>query len=243
MAAAYEENATLAQVFEVAACEISVADDASWPFVEAHAAEIDRHWQATTRHNQQFFDGIVLLTSRFEVRAGVLEIDLFRTRFRNYLYWRHCGFAGEGVIDGFGTALIHSADGAVVLIRQQAGNVNEGLYYTPSGFIDEGDVDRQGRVDIVASIAREIEEETGLGAGSLQRRPGCLVARSGAQLAIGVRFDSALAAEDLGRSIRAAIAAQERPELAEVRLVRSLADAADITIAPHTALHLRALLG
>lgn len=235
-------SATDDEVLAVAECVVRVGA-ARWPFAEMHAAEIDSHWQEATRRNRHFFDGVVLMTSRFAVREGHLSVELFRTRFRNYLYWRHRGFAGEGVVDGFGSGLIRSADGAIVLVRQNAGNVNEGLYYTPSGFIDTADINAQGYVDIAASVTREIVEETGLNPATLRRRPGFIVARTGAQLAIGVLFDSALAADALGQSIRDAIARQERPELAEVRLVRRLDDTLGLDVAPHSRLHLRALLG
>ena len=226
------------QVFCVECCQLRVGE-AEWPFACENAAPIDRHWQRATLDNPDFFDGVILMTSNVAVKDGVLSATLFKTRFRNYLYWRHQGFAGSGITDGFGSGLIRSADGAIVLVRQGSGNVNAGIYYTPIGFIDPRDIDDIGYVDIAANITREIEEETGLTPAELARRPGYIVAATGAQLAMAVVFDCELSAPELELRINTFLANEERPELAEIRLVKSLADTAGLELARHTALQLQ----
>jgi hypothetical protein len=59
----------------------------------------------------------------------------------------------------------------VLLGRQSEGNLNSELAYPPRGLIDASDT-VAGTMDIDASIAPELEEETRLTPAKLERRPG-----------------------------------------------------------------------
>ena len=219
-----------------------------WPIVDQHAAEIDQHWEKATALNSTYFDGIVLLTSACRVemlnsQLARLELTLFATRFRNFLFWRHHGFMGEGAIDGFGAAIIRSGDGAILLVRQRPGNVNEGPFNFPCGFIDMSDVEGDGRVNLAANVAREVAEEVGLAGVELERCPGFLVTRIGVHLAVGIEFHSKLSADVLAGRIRNFISSEKNPEIAEVVFVHSLRQADDLQLAPHCRPLLQALLG
>lgn len=236
------ENASLEEVFAVDECRLRIGNF-RWPLVSQRSAEIDRHWQQSTRENPALFDGQVLLVSDLGNGGRVLELSLFATRFRNYLYWRHTGFADTSVIDGFGSGVIRSADGALMLVRQRPGFINEGLFYFPGGFIDPRDVDASGAVDIAGSVLREVEEETGLSAADVMRIDGFTVVRRRAQIAIAVSFRSDLDAEPLARRIRQHCATQADAEIEEVRAVRNAADVAGLDLAPYCRLLLPHLLG
>lgn len=167
-----------AAVIHVGACSCRVADY-EWRYVEAHREAINRHWTEAVAANPAFFDGVVLLTAacRFlpsSAQPSSLELTLFKTRFRNFLYWRHHGFGGQGVIDAFGAAIVRASDGAILLVRQRPGNVNEGPYNFPCGFIDPSDIDASRCVDLAGNISREVAEEVGLGEADLMRCPGFL---------------------------------------------------------------------
>jgi 8-oxo-dGTP pyrophosphatase MutT (NUDIX family) len=122
----------------------------------------------------------------------VLSGRFLRTDFKSFLYWRESGWPDRSVMDAFGSALILSSDGHALLGRQRAGNLNSGLCYPPGGFIDVGDVRPDGTIDIEASVAREIAEETGLAAPSIQRADGYAITISGPVLSIAVPFRSPL---------------------------------------------------
>lgn len=238
-----------AAVVRIERCDCRLAGH-DWAFARKAAARIDRDWANAIARNPAYFDGIVLLTSSYRLdgtcprlsgtapgvcEGGILRMTLFETRFRNYLAWRHDGYADTGVIDGFGSAVVHAADGAILLVRQHAGNVNEGLHYFPSGFIDTRDVDASGAVDIAASVVREMAEEVGIGLDDVTRRPGFVLTRAGPHLSIGVEFDSALPAEALARRIRRYLEHTSDPEIADVAFVRSKADLTRLDLAPHCA--------
>ena len=126
--------------------------------------------------------------------------------------------------DGFGSALICAADGAIVLGGRRAGNVNGGLAYLPGGFIDGRDVASDGRIDIAASIARELEEETGLTAKDVTVQPGYLVTITGPHVSIAKTFHSGLDAEELMRKIESHLAADATSELDGMVIVRDVRD-------------------
>lgn len=229
-------------VFTVATCRMRV-NDYRWPLVEERRTEIDQHWQQVSRENAALFDGQVLMVHEMRRHADALDLSLFATRFRDYLYWRHTGFADPNVIDGFGAGVIQSADGALMLARQRPGNINEGLFYFPGGFIDPRDVEADGAVDIATSVQREVEEETGLSAGELDIIEGFTVAQLPAQLAIAVTCRSRLDAVSLADRIRDHVASLADPEIDEVLAVRSAADVTGVSLASYCRLLLPRLLG
>ncbi len=132
--------------------------------------------------------------------SGALQDDcldgvLAATDFAASLYWRETGYRDQAVVDCFGSAIFLGSDGALIYGRQSAGHINAGMLYPPGGFIDERDIGRGGAVDLDASIAREITEETGLNPTALRRDRGFLVTRYGPLLSIGVIYQLTLPGE------------------------------------------------
>jgi hypothetical protein len=113
-----------------------------WPFAAERAGEIQSHWEERSKAQPTLFNGRVLLLGRhaFETRADgkiVLRGAYFETDFAAFLAWRDFGFPGAEVCNGFSMAALRGSDGAFLL----------------------GD-----RVDLLASLTRELEEETGIAA-------------------------------------------------------------------------------
>jgi 8-oxo-dGTP pyrophosphatase MutT (NUDIX family) len=207
------------RVFAVSGVDLRVTGG-TWPFADRHRSEIEAHWAQRVRETPGFFNGAVFVVTRCSVSAGGrLSAQFVRTDFKSFLYWRETGFRDESVLDGFGSALILSADGEVLLGRQRAGNLNGGLTYPPSGFIDAADVREDGTIDIDASVAREVAEETGLSPPAISRGEGYIVTRAGLVLSISVPFLSPLAGPALLRAARRHIASDGESELADLQLV------------------------
>ena len=207
----------------VARCDLRVGDGA-WRYAETHRAAIDENWRRSLEANPAYFNGIIHLIDELHLDESGLGARFLRTGFKSYLHWRRAGFPETGVLDGFGSALIRSADGAILLGRQRAGNVNAGLAYLPGGFIDSRDVAADGCIDITASIVRELQEETGLSKADLHPLPGFLITQTTAHVSIAVTFEVNLDAEALKTRIEQHIAADPDSELTDIVIVRHLAD-------------------
>lgn len=211
-------------VIPVERCRLRVGTE-RWPWADANAEAITRHWETARAAKPAFFDGRIFMLRDWSVQDGQLDARFVPTRFRKYLYWRAQGFPESGLRDSFGSALIRSAQGHVLLGRQGPGNVNAGLAYPPSGFIDASDMGPDATIDIQASVSREIAEETGLEPGrDIAAQPGQLVVVCGPLVAIVCPFASPLSSQDLAARMAAHIARDPNPELVEPVVVEGAHD-------------------
>jgi 8-oxo-dGTP pyrophosphatase MutT (NUDIX family) len=199
---------------------------APWRYAERHRPAIAAHWDGVQRARPQMWNGVIHIAVAHAVEGTAFRATYARTDFASYLHWRETGFADPGTVDAFGSALVRSAEGHVVLGVQGPGQLNSGLAYPPGGFVDARDIGPDGVVDIEASIARELAEETGLTASELRREPGYLITRAGPLVSIGALFRSPLSSEALQGRVRAHLANEREPELADVMVIRSPAAAA-----------------
>lgn len=227
-------------VVRVARCALRVCPEA-WSFAVRHADEIAAYWERRRSDSPKLYDGVLHLLRRCAFEHNVFTATFLRTDFKSFLYWRALGYPVAGVRDGFGSAVIRSAEGHVLLGRQTAGNINEGLVYPPGGFIDERDA-CDGVVDIDAGTARELREETGINPDDFTRAPGYLVTTSGPHVSIAVEWRSALPSDALRAHILDCVRQQPEPELADVIIVRSPRDIDAHTMPGYATVLLSALL-
>lgn len=212
-----------ARVTYVETCDLTVSD-AVWAFERDNADAIDAHWQRATLANPSYFNGRIYVLAESRLEDGVFSGRLIAAEFKAFLYWKETGQTDTSVCDVFGSALIRSGDGAILLGRQRASNLNAGLVYLPGGFIDPRDRDDEGRVDIRASVLREVEEETGLRAHTLAVSEGFLITRVGQQVSIAVELVGDGDASRMIAFMREAVAHEAAPELEEIVAVRTVAD-------------------
>jgi 8-oxo-dGTP pyrophosphatase MutT (NUDIX family) len=133
----------------------------SWPFARLRRADINAHFADRQREKPQLWNGRVLLARDPVLAGGRLSARYFETDFASFLAWRDWGLPDEGVFNGFGMGALRSSDGAFVLGEMGPHTANAGRIYFPAGTPDLDDI-RHGAVDIPGSVAREMEEETGL---------------------------------------------------------------------------------
>ncbi len=221
-------------VLRLRTCRLAVTADA-WPYAVTEAGAIDTHWQHRSRENPALFNGVIHMLRTATIEAGHFDGAFVRTNFKSYLYWREQGFPAAGIRDAFGSALLRSREGHVLLGRQGGGNLNTGQAYLPGGFIDQRDVGADGTIDIDGSILRELHEETALQPAELKVRPGYIVTFSGPLLSIGVELQSCLDAATLRTRILSHIAHEKNAELTDILIVRSPADLEGQAIVPYAA--------
>ena len=147
----------------------------------------------------------------------------FETDFASFLAWRDWGFPDPDVFNGFGMGALRCADGAFVLGEMGRHTANAGRIYFPSGTPDLDDIS-DGTVDIAGSVAREVEEETGLTPADYRADAhwDCVV--SGAAIAMIRILNVDSSGEALRARIEANLGRQHQPELSAIHLVRGTSD-------------------
>lgn len=227
---------------EAAACEFRLTADA-WPYGTHRADEINAAWMERLAQSPHFWNGAVHLAkaSTVELRDGRLSGHMWATDFKSFAHWKEKGRPEADAFDCFGSIILRSAEGHIVLGLQGKG-LSKGQVYLPSGVIDDADVAAGGVVDIETNIARELNEETGLSTSELTRVPGYLVVRYGNLLSIGAIFRAPLKADELRRRILGHIARDPDPELADIIIAATPADLERPDIQPYSAIAVTHLL-
>jgi 8-oxo-dGTP pyrophosphatase MutT (NUDIX family) len=213
---------TLPVVHRVTALDLALRP-APWPFAEQRRADIDAHFALKQGEKPQLFNGRVLLARHPVFSADRFSADFFETDFASFLAWRDWGFPDASVFNGFGMGALRCSDGAFVMGEMGRHTANAGRIYFPSGTPDLDDI-RGDAVDIAGSVAREVEEETGLAPADYRAGAewDCVV--SGVAVAMIRVLDVDGSGDALRARIEANLARQHQPELAAIHLVRGRGD-------------------
>ena len=194
-----------------------------WSFAKARRGEIDAHFAAAQRAKPKIWNGRVLLARNARFDGDRLTTDYFETDFASFLAWRDWGYPDKDVFNGFGMGALRSSDGAFVLGEMAEHTANAGRIYFPAGTPDLDDI-RDGAVDIAGSVAREAEEETGLGPQHYRTAPDWCCVDTGPSLAMIRTLQADLTGEALRALIEANLSRQSQPELSAIHLVRRRGD-------------------
>jgi 8-oxo-dGTP pyrophosphatase MutT (NUDIX family) len=169
------------------------------------------------------WNGRVLLARRPRFEGLCFSAEYFETDFASFLAWRDFGFPDRDIVNGFGMGALRSSDGAFVLGEMGSHTANAGRIYFPAGTPDLDDV-RDGTVDIPGSVAREAEEETGLGPADYRAGPDWWCVDIGTSVAMIRELHVDMSGEALQAKIEANLAQQSQPELSAIHLVRKRSD-------------------
>lgn len=189
-------------------------------------ASVAGRWAAMVEANPHLWDGRILGVSPPVIgEDGILRSEAREDAFSAFLTWREAGFPEMGIRNLFGSALVVSADGFLILGLMGDDTANAGRIYPPGGSLEPRDVLENGRVDVAGSTEMELTEETGLHPADARR--GKLVAViDGPRISIGQAFHFDASADALLTQIRANLDRQEHRELADVVALKRAADAA-----------------
>ena len=213
-------------IFSVARLETAFRP-APWDFARDEAARIDAHWQKRLAEKPKLFDGRVLLLRGAEILdlagGGLFRGAFFETDFRNFLAWRDFGFPDREVFNCFSMAALRSNDGAWLLGEMGPHTAVAGKIYFAAGTPDPSDIFGD-QVDLAASVAREMEEETGFSPREAPASPGWRLVVDGQRIACMQERVLALTAEEACLRAEKFIAADPEAELARLHAVRGVAD-------------------
>src|SRR5690349_14562088 len=158
------------QIFRVDRLELAFKPK-PWAFAEEKRAEIASFWAELRAENPALWNGRVLLLYRQVMSEGVFRGDYLETDYASFVAWRRWSVLHAGVHDCFSAAAIVSSDGAVLLGEMGAHTANAGAIYFPCGTPDPRDI-VGNNVDLGASVARELMEETGFDIAQFSAEPG-----------------------------------------------------------------------
>jgi 8-oxo-dGTP pyrophosphatase MutT (NUDIX family) len=194
-----------------------------WRFAEARRAEIDAHFAARRQAVPDLWNGRVLLMNDVAVAGGLLRGTFFETGFADFMAWRDWGFPDQSAINCFAMTALRASDGGYLLGVMSQFTANPGRIYFPAGTPDLSDV-RGGTVDLLGNVLRELGEETGLRAEDFSAAPDWTAIVAGPRLALMKAIEARRPAEELRAAVLRHLATEARPELADMRIVRSPAD-------------------
>src|SRR3954464_1413127 len=193
-----------------------------WPFADERRAEIAAHFAAKQRE-KPIWNGRILLGRNPKFTAERFSASYFDADFASFLAWRDWGFPDQTVFNGFGMGALRCADGVFLLGEMGQHTSNAGRVYFPSGTPDLDDISG-GAVDIAGSVAREVEEETGLTAADYRAGGHWDCVLAGPTVAMIKVLHVDMPGDALRRRIEANLAGQQMPELSAIHLVRSASD-------------------
>jgi hypothetical protein len=215
----------------VADIEISTLDRAditfaawAWPFAALRRRDIEANFARLQRERPGVWNGRVVLLNRFEVSAGILHGTCFETDFASFCAWRDWAPANAGAFNVFAAAAILTADGAYLIGEMAPDTAGAGKLYFPCGTPEPDDLDASGRLDLEGNVRRELLEETGLDAGELTADPGFCLVRDRGYIALLKTLRTPEIAQTVRSRIMKHIAGEARPELVDIRILRSTAD-------------------
>ena len=193
----------------------------AWDWAEANRDRVAAHWAGLTRANPSLYNGRVLVRRRQELSGDSLSLDYVETDYASFIAFRDLGFPDPTTGNGFAMAALRAGDGAWLLGRMGGHTANAGKIYFPAGTPDPDDVLPDGTVDLAGSVMRELTEETGLAAEDVAITDRWTAVFAGARTAMMREVRAPGSAEAVRNRIRAFLAGEQTPELADICIVRT----------------------
>jgi 8-oxo-dGTP pyrophosphatase MutT (NUDIX family) len=194
-----------------------------WPFAEERRADIARYFGGLQQAKPALWNGRMLLLHHHAVEGDVFRGGYLETDYASFVAWRDWGFPDTTVTHCVALGALRASDGAFLLGVMNAHTLNAGKVYFPAGVPDPSDI-VDGMVDLDGSVRREVAEETGLDGDAYAAEPvwHSVLARSA--IAHFKLLQARESAPVLRERIRAHLAREAQPELADIRIVRGPED-------------------
>jgi hypothetical protein len=198
----------------------------SWPFAADRRAQIDAFFRREREKNPELWNGRLLMLRHAHVANGTMSGSFFETDYASLLAALAWNAMEDAVKACFPAAAVLGSDGGLILGEMAGYTRNAGQLLLPSGSVERGDVVGD-RVDFFGALQRELLEETGIMPHLVQPESGwyALSAESRLPLVKIVRLDEP--AERLRERISMNLAAQSRPELCNIVVIRGPSDLTD----------------
>ena len=203
---------------------------AEWPWSQDSRAAIEANWAEKLVRTPDMFNGRVLLLRGLELAPDRCRAEYFEADFKDFLAWRDLGCPDPSIGNGYAMAALQGSDGAFVCGVMGRHTANAGRVYFPSGTPDLSDLRPDGTVDLATSVTRELAEETDLPPDLFEVADEWIVVRQWPAVAFMRVVRCREPAAAIAERIRAAIAEQFEPELADARVIRGPQDVDSATM-------------
>jgi 8-oxo-dGTP pyrophosphatase MutT (NUDIX family) len=194
-----------------------------WRFADERRSEIDAHFAALRRDKPAVWNGRVLLLAEYQLSGTTFSGAYLETDFASFISWRDWHYPDAAMHNCFGLGALRAAGGEFVVGVMGAHTANAGRIYFPGGTPDPNDV-FDGWVDLERSVLRELGEETGLTTDDVEVEPGWHTVMTDRRIAMMKPMRARLPVAALIERVRAHLAQEAEPELADLRIVRGPAD-------------------
>ncbi|MDP8919102.1 MAG: NUDIX hydrolase [Pseudomonadota bacterium] len=195
-----------------------------WAWPGQNRAFIEENWARRTAGKPQMFNGRVLLLQDVAFEQDLCRNTYFETDYADFVAWIDGGYPDPEIANGFAMGALRGSDGAYICGVMGAGTTNAGRIYFAAGTPDRSDLRPDGTVDLATSLTRELAEETGLGEGDYRVDDEWIIVQRWPTVALLRMVTLPVSAEEGAARIRANIAAQQEPELQDVRIIRGPID-------------------
>lgn len=192
----------------------------SWSFAEAEKTRIAAHWRKLVEANPRIWNGDVLICVDAKIVDMTLSASFLKTDYASFIAWRDWGWPDKTVSNCFGSAIVQSCDGALLYGRMAGHTLNGGKIYPPGGSLEMKDVGADGFVDVMGSLIRELEEETGLKADDAEKGE-LLAVFDGPRLSVAQVFRFDRTAQALAEAVRHYLRDGHDDELSDIEIVES----------------------
>lgn len=197
-----------------------------WPFRAENGEKIAQHFADACAAKPAIWNGRCLQCHEPRIEGEVFRARYFETDYATFLAWRDWNVFDGTVFHCFSAGALRSADGAFILGRMAGHTANAGRVYFPAGTPDTSDI-VENRVDLAASVAREMIEETGLTAQDYDVEGAWAIIDAGRLKACYLPVRARQSAGELVETIRRNLSLQSKPELDDIVVVKSPGDFTD----------------
>lgn len=195
-----------------------------WAWAERNRELIEATWKRRTADKPKMYNGRVLLLSDVKFEQDLCRNIYFETNYADFVTWIDSGYPDRSIANGFAMGALRGSDGAYICGVMGEDTTNAGRVYFAAGTPDPSDLRPDGSVDLSASLTRELSEETGLAESDYHVEDEWIVVQRWPTVALLRMVTLPITVEEGAKRIRANIAAQEDPELQDVRIIRTLGD-------------------
>lgn len=198
-----------------------------WPFAREHADKIEAHWQKEFATRGGLWNGRILMCRDANVvqrdERKLFSAKFFETNFSALVACRDWNFPDPTIRNCFAMAALRAADGPFLLVKMGGHTANPGRVYFPAGTPDSDDIVGH-RLDLDASVMRELTEETGLSADDVEEIPGYTLVFSGGRIACLKEMRTHMRAADAIARVAEFLRGETDPEIDALVAVAAKAD-------------------